>query len=186
MITFFDLTLLLKALLAAFLGFVIGWEREDSGAPAGDRTFAPIAVGTTVLTAFALDTFHEGADRVIGGAVTGIGFLGTGVILRQSTGEVRGLTTAAGIWALTGLSVLIGAGRYLIAILLAALVLVILMWEDMPLVARLGLRNTRSSSTDESTREGKRHVDATPANGTPGTEQQGTKPADTTHVPPQP
>jgi len=101
MMTSFDLALLPKALLAAFLGFIIGWQRENSGAPAGDRTFALIALGTTVLTAFALEQFPQGAARVIAGIVTGIGFLGAGVILRLSTGEVHGLTTAAGIWAVT-------------------------------------------------------------------------------------
>lgn len=103
----------------------------------------------------------------IGGAITGIGFLGAGFILRQSTGEVRGLTAAAGIWAVTGISVLIGAGHFLIAVILAALVLVILMWEEIPLVARLGLHNTRSSSTDQATRERQRVRDA-PVDWTPG------------------
>jgi len=101
-----------------------------------------------VLTALCLHEFPRNADRVIDGIVTGIGFLGAGMIMRRSSGEVRGLTTAAGLWASTSIGVVVGTGYYLLSVLLTMLVLLVLLWEEIPLVRRLGLRNACSSSTD--------------------------------------
>ncbi len=152
MLDSFSLSLLGKAVLAGVLGFIIGWERENSGSAAGDRTFALVSLSSAVLTAFAMAAFPENADRIIANLVTGVAFLGAGLILRKDTGEVRGLTTAAGLWATTMMGVLVGAGYLVASALLTGLVLVILLWEELPFVARLGLRNTRSQSTDERTR----------------------------------
>jgi len=151
-VTDYDLILLGRALLAAVLGFVIGWERENSGAAAGDRTFALVALAAAVLTAFSMHVFPANADRVIAGIVTGIGFLGAGMIMRRTTGEVHGLTTAAGLWAATSIGVVVGAGQYWLSVFLTMLVLLVLLWEDIPLVRRIGLRNTRSHNTDTRTR----------------------------------
>ncbi len=137
-----------RALLAAALGFVIGWERENAGAAAGDRTFALVASAAAVLTAFSLNTFPSSADRVIAGIVTGIGFLGAGMIMRRPSGEAYGLTTAAGLWAVTAVGVMAGSGHYWLSVLLTILVLVLLQWENIPFVRRLGLVNSRSPSTD--------------------------------------
>lgn len=133
MLASFDLVLLGKALLAAVLGFAIGWEHENSGASAGDRTFTLVGLACAVLTAFSREAFPENADRLIAGAATGVGFLGAGLILRHGTGETRGPTTAAGLRATAALGVLEGAGHALAAILLNGLVPVILVWEDIPL-----------------------------------------------------
>lgn len=140
MITTFDLILLGKAALAAALGFLIGWERESCGSPAGDRTNALVALGAAVLTTMALSQFPASADRVIAGIVTGIGFLGAGVILRESSGEVRGLTTAASLWTVASIGVVIGTGHYLLGVLLAGLILLILLWEEIPGLRRIGHR----------------------------------------------
>ena len=110
----------------------IGWQRENAAPGTRDRTFALIALSTGVVTAFAVDVLSLGAQgQVIGGDLTGIGFLGAGVILRLGTGQVRGLTTAS-IWDVSGLSVLIGEGHSHVAILLAALALINLMWRKCP------------------------------------------------------
>ena len=143
--TEFDLVLLGRGALAAALGFVIGWERETCGSPAGDRTNALVGLGAAVFTALTLDLFPQEAGRVIAGVATGVGFLGAGVILRQASGEVRGLTTAAGIWSVAALGVVIGAGRYWTGLLLAALILLILVWEEIPGLTRIGYNKRRAA-----------------------------------------
>ncbi len=148
----FQMILLGRALLATVLGFVIGWERENSGSPAGDRTFALVALASATLTTFSMQTFSSEGARVIAGIISGVGFLGAGMIMQHTSGEVRGLTTAAGLWATTRIGVIVGAGYCWLAVLLTGLVLLVLMWEDIPLVRRLGLRNTLSINTDARTR----------------------------------
>ncbi len=150
MISWPDWVLLGRAALAAALGFVIGWERESKGHPAGDRTYALLALGAALFTALGLQIFSAGADKLVAGLVTGVGFLGGGVILRSATGEVRGLTTAASIWAVAGIGAVVGAGRYLLGVLLAALVLLILVWENLPVLSRFGhARKASDTSPDE-------------------------------------
>lgn len=134
-------------------GVVIGWERESCGSPAGDRTIALIALGSAVFTALALHIFPDQADRIVAGVVTGVGFLGAGVIMRQGSGEVRGLTTAASVWAVASVGAVIGAGYYLLGVVLSVLILLILAWEELPLLRRIGYRkqlSRRTSSIDKS------------------------------------
>jgi len=150
MLTDAELMLLGKAALAAALGFVIGWERERAGSAAGDRTFALVTLGSAVLTALAMDILPTAADRVVAGTVTGIGFLGAGMILRQGTGEIRGLTTAACLWAMNGVGVVVGSGHYLLGILLSAIVSIILVWDRLPVVSRLG--STKSNEVEGDTK----------------------------------
>ena len=90
-----DLALFGRIALAAGLGFAVGWEREVRGHPAGSRTFALVAAGSAGFTAIAIDAFPSTAEKLIAGIVTGIGFIGAGVVLRDPGGHVRGLTTAA-------------------------------------------------------------------------------------------
>lgn len=130
---------LLRAAIAAAAGFAIGWERETHGSPAGDRTLALVALGAAVLTALGMYVFPENADRIIGGVITGVGFLGTGVIMRDHSGEVRGLTTAACIWTVAAVGVVIGAGYYWLGLALAALVMLLLLWDRLTLTRRVGL-----------------------------------------------
>ena len=149
MLTDAEVLLLGKAVLAAALGFVIGWERERAGSPAGARTFALVTLGSAVLTALAMDVLPTAADRVVAGTVTGIGFLGAGMILRQGTGEIRGLTTAACLWAMNGVGVIVGSGHAVLAILLSAIVFIILAWDRLPVLRRVG--STRSNRIEGDT-----------------------------------
>ena len=99
--------------VAAVLGGVLGLERERTGQSAGVRTHMLVALGAALFTLVPLEAGMRTADlsRVIQGLVTGIGFLGGGVILKLSDERrVRGLTTAAGIWATAGVGMAIGAG----------------------------------------------------------------------------
>ncbi len=152
MLDSFGLALLGRAVFAAVLGSAIGLERKHSGSAAGGRTFALVSLSSAVLTTFAIETFPASADRIIANLVTGVAFLGAGLILRKGSGEIKGLTTAAGLWATTALGILVGAGYLVEAVLLTGVVLVILIWDDIPLAARLGLTRAPSKPTDERSR----------------------------------
>ncbi len=123
-----------RLLLAVFLGGLIGVERERISRPAGFRTHILVCVGSALMMLVSAYGFTgqigEGylADpgRIAAGVVTGIGFLGAGTILQQR-GSVRGLTTAATIWVVSGVGLAAGVGFYLGAILTTFFVLVSLL-----------------------------------------------------------
>lgn len=107
------LRVVLRLCIAAVLGGVIGFERERTGKSAGVRTHMLVALGATLFLLVPLEAGMKTADlsRVIQGLVTGIGFLGGGVILKvNEEHRVRGLTTAAGIWATAAVGVAVGVG----------------------------------------------------------------------------
>ncbi|HEY76964.1 MAG TPA: MgtC/SapB family protein [Thermoflexia bacterium] len=118
-----ELELVGRLLLAVFLGFLIGLERELAGQPAGERTHALASLGAAIFALVSLMGFPEpDPARVAAGVVTGLGFLGAGMILKEKGREVHGLTTAAGIWAVGGIGLAVGAGLYLLGIAGAVLV----------------------------------------------------------------
>jgi len=117
---------------AAALGAFIGLERELRGYPAGVRTVALVALGAALFTD--VGQLLSGDDRVAAGIVTGIGFLGAGVIFREGY-TVRGITTAATIWSAAAIGMAIGRELYLVAGLGAVLVFILL--EARPVVRRL-------------------------------------------------
>lgn len=125
-----------RILAATVLAYVIGLEREWRGAPAGDRTFALIAVGASSVTAIGVEAFPASAEKVIAGVVTGVGFLGAGLIFRSPQGVV-GLTTAAAAWAVAGMAVLVGTGVLWVGLAVAALILLILEMDRLPLLRRM-------------------------------------------------
>ena len=140
MLTESDLIILARAALAAALGFLIGWERRVTEASIKARTIGLAALTAASLTALGHQIFATGTDRVVQGVVTGIGFLGAGVIMRGANGEVRGLTTAASMWAMTGIGVAVGSGHELLGIGLAVLIYVVAAWGEWPVLAALGWR----------------------------------------------
>jgi len=143
-----QLTLVGRAALAALLGFVIGLEREYRGKSAGDRTFALLSFGAAAMVAVGAELLGQnGASRVVQGVVTGVGFIGGGLIFRAEGGGVRGLTTAAGAWAATGIGILTGIGAYLAASLGAGLVVLILELDTIPIFRRIR-EHTDASGTD--------------------------------------
>lgn len=104
------LTMLARLLLATFLTGLIGFEREATGKSAGLRTHAMVGFGAALFTLVSMSGFSAGdPGRVAAQIVTGIGFLGAGAIWR-SEDRVRGLTTAAGLWAAAAIGMGIGAG----------------------------------------------------------------------------
>jgi putative Mg2+ transporter-C (MgtC) family protein len=137
-----ELWIVIRAFGAGLLGLAIGFQREEAGSAAGDRTFALVAMGTAAITAFAMQTFPENADRLISGAITGIGFLGAGILMFGHGKE--NLATAASVWAVSALGVLAGAGLYVDAVLLGVLVWFVLRWwEKLPFVGKARKRITR-------------------------------------------
>lgn len=118
-----------RLVLAAFLGMVIGLERELRGQAAGERTHALASLGSAAFGLISLQAFPAGDQaRVAAGVVTGLGFLGAGMILKTEE-HVHGLTTAAGIWAVGAIGLAIGAGLYLLGLVTASLVGLILLLE---------------------------------------------------------
>ncbi len=130
---------------ALLLGLVVGYERSYHGRAAGMRTYGIVCTASAALTVFAgypaywyggHGSMPVAADptRLVQGIVTGIGFLGAGVIIKEGL-NIRGLTTAASIWAASAIGVLVGVGFYAAAILLTALSSALMMWG--PRVERL-------------------------------------------------
>src|SRR5690554_4703499 len=126
------LDLLIRLLLAAILGGLIGLEREISGKPAGLRTNILICVGAALLTELSLGIGlltpeRPNADpaRIAAQIVSGIGFLGAGTII-QARGSVVGLTTAATLWVVAAIGMAVGAAAYVEAIGTSVLVIAVL------------------------------------------------------------
>ena len=121
--------IMVRLLLAALLGGVLGYEREHKGKAAGIRTHMLVAMGSALFVLVPqLGGMAVGdLSRVIQGIVTGIGFLGAGAIIKnRSEEDVQGLTTAAGIWMTAAIGVACGLGRESTAVLSALLALLVL------------------------------------------------------------
>ncbi|MEE9366319.1 MAG: MgtC/SapB family protein [Dehalococcoidales bacterium] len=123
-----ELEMVLRLLLAAALGAIIGYQRERAGKQAGLRTHILISVGAALISLLSIYGFGAASDpaRVAAGVVVGVGFLGAGVILHRQGGIVAGLTTAATIWVVAGIGLAAGTGLYIIAAVATALVLGVL------------------------------------------------------------
>ena len=121
---------LLRLLLAAVLGAIIGFQRERCNKPAGLRTHILICVGSALFTVVSIYGFSGAVDpaRVAAGVVTGIGFIGAGVIFRGMKGDmVVGITTAASVWVPAAIGIAAGAGMYIISPAVAILTLLVLL-----------------------------------------------------------
>jgi putative Mg2+ transporter-C (MgtC) family protein len=121
--------IVLRLVLAALLGGLLGYERERHGKAAGVRTHMLVALGAALFVLVPKEAGVSGADltRVIQGIVAGIGFLGAGAIIKGSAEEsVKGLTTAAGIWLTAAIGIACVLGRESTAVLSALLAFVIL------------------------------------------------------------
>ncbi|MDT0642550.1 MgtC/SapB family protein [Zunongwangia sp. F363] len=128
-----EITLIPRLLVALLLGFLIGLDREIHGHDAGIRTYASVCLGAALLTI--INTHIEVADqtRIVANIVSGIGFLGAGIIFRDSVKHsISGLTTAATIWATAGIGIAIGYGMYLIGITGAFLIILLLVSHHFP------------------------------------------------------
>ena len=157
-----DLTTIIVRLgVALLLGAVVGWEREAIDKPAGFRTVTLVCVGSTLFIVLSLDLMSRAARpqdwdplRIVNALIQGIGFLGAGTVLR--TGEtIRGLTTAAALWAMTAVGAAVGLGMYSTAVAGTLTILIVLrgFWY---------LQNRWAADNDDQTQ-----AHATDQNGTP-------------------
>ncbi len=123
-----ELSVLFRLLLAMILGGSIGFERGRHGRAAGLRTHVLVAVGaamTSIIGEYIVTNLNVGGDptRIASGVVSGIGFLGAGMILVKNNSRVTGLTTAAALWATSTLGLAVGAGLYIGAVIEAAIII---------------------------------------------------------------
>ena len=121
--------IVLRLVLAALLGGILGYEREMQGKAAGVRTHMLVALGAALFVLVPKEAGVSGADmtRVIQGVVAGVGFLGAGAIIKHRSEEnVQGLTTAAGVWMTAAIGVACGLGREVTAVLSTVLALLVL------------------------------------------------------------
>lgn len=116
--------LLLRVLIAGVCGSIIGFERKSRMKEAGVRTHFVVAVGAALMIIISKYGFQDqigwsnlslDPSRVAAGVVSGVGFLGAGMIFMQKH-TIKGLTTAAGIWATAGIGMAIGAGMYFVGV----------------------------------------------------------------------
>jgi putative Mg2+ transporter-C (MgtC) family protein len=123
-----QLELIARLAVGLVLGAAIGWEREMNRQPAGFRTHSLVALGAalfTVISGFAFPGAENDKTRIAAQIVSGIGFIGAGTIL-QDRGRIRGLTTAASLWAVAAVGTAAGAGLYVVAVAGAVLIVVVL------------------------------------------------------------
>lgn len=122
----------LRVLAAVAFGGFVGWEREWHGREAGIRTYGAVSLGACVFALLSTHVTTGNNPHVIAaGVVTGIGFLGAGVILRDQ-GNVVGLTTAATLWATAAIGLAAGYGMYTLAALVSVIVFGLLAAHHLP------------------------------------------------------
>ena len=112
--------LALRVVLACVLGGLVGWQREHLGIEAGVRTFAAVSLGACLF-----GLIYPSDTRIAAQIVTGIGFLGAGVIMR-GRGHIHGLTTAASLWAVASVGLAVAYGRIVLAVLVTILLFILL------------------------------------------------------------
>ena len=150
-----DLELLFaaRAVAAALLGALIGWERQRHGRDAGIRTFGAVSLGACV---FGLISSHvsTSADptRIAAQVVTGVGFLGAGVILREQ-GRITGLTTAATLWSTASVGLAISFGMYILGGLAALITFALLSAHHLPGWPYFGM-GARDGTTEQTVADG--------------------------------
>lgn len=129
------LTVLIRMLLAMLMGGTLGLERSRKLRPAGLRTYMLVCIGACAVMMVGVYSFEQYGGsvdpvRMAAQVVSGIGFIGAGTIMVTPRHRVKGLTTAAGIWAAACLGIAIGAGYYLCSFVTFALLLITMLFAD--------------------------------------------------------
>ena len=154
------LSMMLRVILAMFVGGIVGFEREKKGRPAGFRTYMLVALGATLTvilsqyldlmlnTRWVLKAQDIGIktdlSRFGAQVINGVGFLGAGTIIVTGRQEVKGLTTAAGLWASACMGIAIGAGFY--ECMIIGTLLIIICMKLLPLIENVITRYARNMS----------------------------------------
>lgn len=129
-----DFVMFFRVIFACVLGCLIGWERERHRniISAGIRTYGAISLGACAFGIVGMSILGADASRVSAQVVTGIGFLGGGIIFRQGD-YVTGLTTAATLWATAAVGLAVSVGMYLTSLLIAVLIYLLLYLPRIPM-----------------------------------------------------
>lgn len=143
--------IIIRLILAAILGAIVGLERERKNWTAGMRTHMMVCLGSSLMMMVSSFGFSDvlkmdhvtlDPSRIAAQVVSGIGFLGAGTIILLRQGIVRGLTTASGLWTVAGVGLACGGGMYFAASIATAFALIIL-WALQPIEKRLVQRYTQ-------------------------------------------
>ena len=149
----FHLELMLRIILSCLIGYIIGYERKSRDKSAGMRTHAIVGLGAALMMIVSkygfMDMPDHDASRVASQIVSGVGFLGAGIIFVKNK-IVSGLTTAAGIWATAGVGMAIGAGSYFIGIWTGFLLVSIqILLHKIPFLSSEPTRGYMKLTTDD-------------------------------------
>lgn len=120
-----EFEIIIKLIVSAILGGLVGFEREVHRKPAGMRTHSLVCIGSALFTIMSVSIIGAEPSRIAAGIVTGIGFLGAGMIFKAED-RVRGLTTAAELWVLAAIGLAVGMGFYFAALITTLIVIFIL------------------------------------------------------------
>src|SRR5579885_763511 len=136
-----DLEMFIRVTFACLLGCLIGWERERHRniISAGIRTYGAISLGACAFGIVGFQIFADDPSRVAAQVVSGIGFLGGGIIFRQGD-YVTGLTTAATLWATAAIGLAVAAGMYLTALLTSILIFLLLYLPRMSWLKKISTK----------------------------------------------
>ncbi|HEY0897498.1 MAG TPA: MgtC/SapB family protein [Sphingobacteriaceae bacterium] len=116
---------IIKIAVSIICGSILGFEREYRNKTAGFRTIILITLGSTIYTMVSESAMGESDDRIAANIITGVGFIGAGVIFKDNI-SITGLTTAAVIWVAAAIGMVAGAGNHSLALLLSLVVLIVL------------------------------------------------------------
>ena len=135
----------LRALFAVLVGAIVGFEREKHGQDAGIRTYAAVSLGACIFGLVSSHATQNNDTRIAAQSVTGVGFLGAGVIM-QNKGRTMGLTTAATLWATASLGLAAAYGMYVLSILGASITFCLLAVHHAPGWHNFGKKKNKNLS----------------------------------------
>jgi len=121
-------TVITRLLIGTGLGYLVGFERALRGSVAGDRAFSLVGAASAGITAVAF----KQSPQTVAGVVTGIGFIGAGVVVHGQSTLIRGITTAATVFATAAIGILVGTGAPVAGVVLTALCLLVLEIRHVP------------------------------------------------------
>ena len=140
----------LQLLFSFIIGTAIGIEREYRSKAAGLRTMIMICLGSTIFTELSMAIGNGSEDRIASNIITGVGFLGAGVIFKDGL-SISGITTATTIWITAALGMAVGAGQYFIAFVGCVAILIVLLFFEIlqKAIARIHHERTYKVTTQE-------------------------------------